>query len=194
MKKIGVTGGIGSGKTVVCDIFKILGVKVYYADLHAKEILNIHPDVKKSIMDAFGSEIYQTGEVDRKLLAARVFNNTAMLDKLNSIVHPAVFADFDNWLATNRNEAYIIKEAAVMFESGSHKQLDAVVLVYSPLETRIQRVIERDKTSREDVLARIKNQMDDTEKLKLSNYVIYNNHEQSLIRQVLELHNIFKEN
>jgi dephospho-CoA kinase len=193
MKKIGVTGGIGSGKTVVCDIFRTLGVKVYNADIRAKEILNSDHSVRSLIMENFGDDIYADGMVDRKRLAAKVFNNPVELSKLNAIVHPAVAKDFENFVESNLKEAYIIKEAAILFESGTYKQLDSIVLVYAPVETRIKRVLERDKTDRSAVLARINNQMDDTEKMHLSNHIIYNNDEVSLIKQVIELHNIFKE-
>lgn len=193
MKRIGVTGGIGSGKTVVSEIFKTLGAKVYNADNRAKEILNSDHSVRSQIMNNFGDNIYTNGIIDRKRLAAKVFNNPVDLSRLNAIVHPAVARDFERFLESNQNEDYIIKEAAILFESGSHKLLDSIVLVYSPIEVRIARVLERDKTNREAVLARMKNQMDDTEKMQLSNYIIYNNDEISLIKQVIELHNIFKE-
>lgn len=193
MKKIGVTGGIGSGKTVVCEIFRTLGVKVYNADMRAKEILNSDNSVRSLIIESFGDDIYIDGFVDRKRLAAKVFNNPVELSKLNAIVHPAVARDFENFAKGNQYEAYIIKEAAILFESGTYKNLDSVVLVYAQPEIRIKRVLERDKTDRDAVLARMKNQMDDTEKMQLSNYIINNNDEISLIKQVIELHNIFKE-
>lgn len=193
MKKIGVTGGIGSGKTVVCEIFRTLGVKVYNADMRAKEILNSDDLVRSQIIGSFGDDIYIDAFVDRKRLAAKVFNNPVELSKLNAIVHPAVARDFEIFAKDNQYEAYIIKEAAILFESGTYKNLDSVVLVYAQPEIRIKRVVERDKTDREAVMARMKNQMDDTEKMQLSNYIIYNNDEISLIKQVIELHNIFKE-
>lgn len=192
MKTIGVTGGIGSGKSVVCDIFKILGTKIYNADIRAKEILNTNATVKQEISKNFGSEIYHSGKADRNLLAGIVFNNQEKLSILNSIIHPAVAEDFDVWMESNRNEDYIIKEAAILFETGTFKLLDKIVLVYSPEEVRIQRVIERDNTGRDAVLARMKSQMDDIEKMKLSDYIIYNDTDHSLIKQVVNLHNIFK--
>lgn len=156
MKKIGITGGIGSGKTIVCDIFKILGVKVYNSDTRAKELLDTDEEIVKSIKAVFGSEIYVSGKANRKLLAEKVFNNPEALRKLNSIVHPAVFADFDKWLGNHAHEPYIIKEAAIMLESGANKFLDKVVLVYSPVEIRLQRVMNRDNSSRDAVLSRMK--------------------------------------
>lgn len=190
-KKVGITGCIGSGKSVVCDIFKTLGVKIYNADLQARELLDKNQMVKQQIISTFGVEVYQSGMVDRKLLAGKVFNNPEALQKLNSIVHPAVFNDFNQWMEANKHEAYVIKEAAIMFESGTNKLLDIVVLVYSPPEIRLERVIKRDKTDKDAVLARMKNQMDDSEKIKLSDFVIYNDNDHSLIQQVLHLHNIF---
>lgn len=192
MKKIGITGGIGSGKTTVCEIFRILGVKVYNADIRSGELLNSNKQVIECITEKFGREIYNSGKADRKMLAGKVFSNPEALALLNSIVHPAVFADFDHWLDENKKETYIIKEAAIMFETGANKQLDAVVLVYSPAEIRIQRVMMRDKTGKDAVMARVKNQMDDDQKIPLSDYLIYNDDEHSLIKQVLNLDKIFK--
>jgi dephospho-CoA kinase len=194
MKKIGITGGIGSGKTIVCEIFKTLGVKIYNADLNAKHLLDNNMAVKNKVTETFGEEIYRGGEADRKLLAKRVFNNPEALNKLNAIIHPAVSADFDFWLKQNQNEPYVLKEAAILFESGAFKHLDAVVMVYAPAELRLKRVIARDKADPESVISRMKNQMDEEEKLKRSNYVIYNDESQSLIRQVLHLHHIFIKN
>lgn len=191
MKKIGITGGIGSGKTVVSNIFKILGCKIYNADERAKLLLDSDIEIRQRIETTFGKELYSSGILNRKLLANIVFNNAEALQTLNSIVHPSVFMDFDKWVKHYKNEPYIIKEAAIMFESGAYKQLDSVILVYSPEDIRIQRVVYRDSTNKESVLSRMKNQMDDKEKMKLSNYIIYNDDEHSLIRQVLELHSIF---
>lgn len=194
MKKIGITGGIGSGKTIVCEIFKTLGVKIYNADQRAKYLLDHDTELKKRIIEVFGTEIYIHGIANRKLLAKRVFSNSEALNTLNSIIHPAVSVDFDNWLRQNHNEPYILKEAAILFESGASKQLDFVVMVYAPKELRLKRVISRDNADPEAVLSRMKNQMAEEEKLKRSNYIIYNDESQSLIQQVLHLHSIFIKN
>lgn len=191
MKKIGITGGIGSGKTVVSNIFKTLGCKIYNADERAKTLMDSDPEIRLQLENTFGKELFSTGFLDRKLLAGLVFNDAEALKTLNSIVHPLVFRDFDTWVELHKNEPYILKEAAIMFESGAYKQLDSVILVHSPEEIRINRVMFRDKTDKESVLSRMKNQMSDEEKIKLSDYVIYNDDNHSLIRQVLELHNIF---
>ncbi|HEX3009932.1 MAG TPA: dephospho-CoA kinase [Bacteroidales bacterium] len=191
MKKIGITGGIGSGKSVVCDIFKMLGVKVYNADSRSKYLLENDLIIRNSISEYFGQEIYKSGLPDRKLLASKVFNNPEALARLNSIVHPVVFADFNHWVEANSNEPYVVKEAAIMFESGANQHVDSVVLVYSQPELRLQRVMLRDKLQKEEVLSRMKNQMTDEEKMKLSDYIIYNDEEHSLIRQVVSLHHTF---
>lgn len=191
MKKIGITGGIGSGKTVVSNIFKTLGCKIYNADERAKTLMDSDPEIRLQLENTFGKELFSTGLLDRKLLAGLVFNDAEALKTLNSIVHPLVFRDFDTWVELHKNEPYILKEAAIMFESGAYKQLDSVILVHSPEEIRINRVMFRDKTDKESVLSRMKNQMSDEEKIKLSDYIIYNDDNHSLIRQVLELHNIF---
>lgn len=191
MKKIGVTGGIGSGKSIVCEIFKALGCKVYNADERAKMLLDNDVEIRRQIMLNFGEQVYQSGKADRKLLAAKVFNNTEALKTLNSIIHPAVSVDFHEWLKINNNQPYIIKEAAIMFESGANKQLDEVILVYASPEIRMKRVMQRDNITEDAVIARMKNQMSDDDKIKLSNYIIYNDGTQSLIKQVLTLHNNF---
>jgi dephospho-CoA kinase len=188
MIKVGITGGIGSGKSVVCDIFKILGCKIYYADLRARILTETNPEIKLGIQKYFGHDVYEDGILQRKVLAGKVFSNPTALQQLNNIIHPIVFQDFEDWTRTYQNEKYIIKEAAIMFESGANKLLDTIITVYSPLETRIERVMKRDAISREATLERIKNQMDDEEKIKLSNFIIYNNNSHSLIKQVLELH------
>jgi dephospho-CoA kinase len=191
MKKIGITGGIGSGKTLVTRIFKTLGVKVYHADLRAKELLDTDPEIRATIADIFGAEVYRAGKADRAALAGKVFGHPEALAQLNSIVHPAVFRDFERWALACRNEIYTVMEAAILFESGADQFTVEVILVYSPPETRLQRVMQRDNLPREAVLARMRNQMSEEEKMKICDYVIYNDEGHSLIRQVLDLHNQF---
>lgn len=191
MIKVGVTGGIGSGKSTVCDIFKILGAKTYNADLRARILTDTNTHIRSEIQKHFGKEMHVNGQLNRKLLASRVFNDHRALQQLNNIIHPVVFKDFEEWAETHQNEKYIIKEAAIMFESGANKNLDAIITVTSPLEMRIERVIRRDGSDRETIIARINNQMSDEEKIKLSNFVIYNDDDHSLIRQVIELHEKF---
>ena len=189
MLKIGITGGIGSGKTTVCKIFQQLGVPVYNADIEAKKLLDFNEAVKSEIIAIFGNNIIaKNGYIDRVKLGAIVFNNKEKLTQLNSIVHPAVAQHFTDWINNNKTKDYIIKEAAILFESGSYKAVDKIITVIAPLELRIQRSMERDNTDRSTIEQRIKNQMSDEEKIKMSHFVIENNESQLLIPQVLKIH------
>lgn len=190
MIKVGITGGIGSGKTTVCKVFELLGVPVYYADLEAKNILDNDRIVFDSIVELFGKEVLNSlSKIDRKRLASFVFNDKKRLDQLNAIVHPAVLKHFDSWSELNSLSPYILKEAAILFESGSYKNLNKIITVSSSIETRINRVVQRDKVSREEVEKRILNQMADEEKIKLSQFVIMNDEQQLIIPQILKIHN-----
>lgn len=188
MIKLGITGGIGSGKTTVCRLFELLGIPVYYADEESKKLLDENKEVKKQVLGIFGESILNdAGTIDRKKLAGIVFNNKGLLDKLNAITHPAVGAHFELWLKKQKSP-YILKEAAILFESGAYKQVDKVLTVTAPVELKIQRTIKRDGVSKEQVEARISLQMSDEEKIKRSDFVIRNNEQELLIPQVLELH------
>lgn len=192
MLKIGITGGIGSGKTTVCRLFELQGIPVFYADTQAKEIMNTDELLISGIKQAFGDEVYKDGLLNRSKLAALVFNNNIELQKLNSLVHPAVFRAFDTWI-NQQKSLYVIKEAAVLFESGSYKDCDFTILVTSPKSLKISRVIKRDAVTEADVLKRMDKQLSDEEKEKLADFVIANDEKQLLIPQVLELHKIFLE-
>jgi dephospho-CoA kinase len=192
MLKIGITGGIGSGKTTVCHIFELLGVKVYNADIRAKLLLNENAEVKLQVINAFGEKIYPDGILDKKKLAAIVFNDKKALELLNSIVHPAVDKDFVKWVKNHSGEKYILKEAALLFESGTYKSLDFIVAVTAPLELRIKRIIKRDNFTRKQVFDRINNQMNQQDKIRLSDFVIINNERKMLIPQVLKLNRILE--
>lgn len=194
MLKIGITGGIGSGKSTACKVFEILGIPVFYADDVAKQIMVIDPLLKSQVKDTFGVESYlEDGSVNRKYLAQIVFNNEQELQKLNKLVHPAVFRAFDNWaLGLTSKAPYLVKEAALLFESDSYKMCDQNILVTAPLEVKINRVMQRDNVSREEVEARMSKQWTDEEKIKLANFIIYNDEQHSVISQVLELHEIFR--
>ncbi len=187
MLKTGITGGIGSGKTTVCKIFEILGIPVYYADDKAKYLMVNDKDLVKNIISVFGEKSYlKNGELNRKYIADIAFKNKRKLEELNKAVHPAVKRDFENWV--NEQEApYIIKEAALLFETGSYKDLDFNILVTAPLDIRIKRVMMRDNIDKESVLARVNNQMPEEDKMKLADFVIYNDERHSLIQQVLDL-------
>lgn len=189
MLKVGITGGIGSGKTTVCKVFHLLGVPVYYADEEAKKLLEENAEVKSKIIQTFGIEVTdEIARIDRKKLASLVFNDKENLDKLNSIVHPAVAKHFDDWLKENKTAKYILKEAAILFESGAYKMTDKVITVVAPIELKIARAMERDKTDREAIEQRINNQMSDEDKMKRSQFVIKNDEIELLIPQVLEIH------
>jgi dephospho-CoA kinase len=191
MKKIGVTGCIGSGKTMVCKVFEQLGIPVYNADERAKFLMVHNQEIIQHVILLFGKESYsENGELNRKHISSIVFNNKALLNELNKLVHPIVFADFDNWVLERKKEKYpyIIKEAALMFETDSYKGLDKFIVVTAKKETRIARTIQRDNISREQVLERMKNQFSQSKKLKLGDYEIVNDESKSVIKQVVTLH------
>lgn len=190
--KIGITGGIGSGKSTVCKVFKALGIPVYHADGSARTITDRNPEVIARIKQAFGDDMYANGLLNRPKMAALVFNNPEELAKLNSIVHPAVRAELPVWLEANKNAPYMLYEAAILFESGAHKLVDKSILVAADEEARIQRVMQRDNVGREEVLNRVKNQWADKEKLELANYVIWNEGNAPVIAQVLALDKLLR--
>ncbi len=190
MLKIGLTGGIGSGKTTVAKIFEVLGIPVYYADDSAKKLMNNDPELIQKIKLNFGDDVYINNQLNRQLLASKVFGNKEKLDILNAIVHPATLKDADEWMK-KQHSPYIIKEAALIFEIGSEKILDYVIAVSAPVSLRIKRVIERDGITEEDVQKRINGQMNEVEKLNRSDYIIYNDEVQLLIPQVIQLHELF---
>lgn len=174
MIKIGVTGGIGSGKTTVCKLIEKLGYPVYYADDRAKWIMNNDETCKKNIVSEFGSQSYNEKGLNKEYLAKTVFSNQNKIENLNSIVHPLVAKDFENWVK-NQNSKYIFKEAALMFETDSWKQLDKIILVSAPENERIERVLKRDpQRDRQQVLDIISKQMPEEEKANLSNFTIQN--------------------
>lgn len=193
MLKIGITGGIGSGKTTICKVFETLGVPVFYADTVAKQIMTIDPILISGIRDTFGEESYlENGMLNNKHIANIVFNNETELIKLNALVHPAVFRAFDEWDAKlPKHLPYSLKEAALLFESGSYEMCDKNILVTAPHALKIARVTQRDGVSEEQVLARMGKQFTDRQKMKLADYFIENNEKQSIILQVLDLHQQF---
>jgi dephospho-CoA kinase len=191
MIKTGITGGIGSGKTTVCKLFEQLGVPVYYADDRAKYLMQNEPFVIDALMRAFGADIYTDGTLNRKLLADRAFNSKEQVAKLNSIVHPAVFLDNDKWLGEQQAKGvpYVIKEAALLIETGSYKKLDKLIVVTAPEDVRIKRIQARDNSTEEEVRARIQHQLPEEEKVKLAHYVITNNGDTELLhQQVADIH------
>ena len=190
MLKIGITGSIGAGKSTVAGIFKVLGIPVFDADATAKNILNTDSVLREQIAATFGSETYKNGLLDKKYLATLVFNNPDQLAKLNALVHPATIEAANIWAkhCEEQGSPYILKEAALLFEAGTNIGLDFIIGVTAPVEMRIARVMERDHVTREEVLKRMKHQLDDTEKMNRCNFVIDNNEVSLVIPQVLALH------
>jgi dephospho-CoA kinase len=189
MFRVGLTGGIGSGKSLICSILEKLRVPVYYADAEAKRLMNNDPDLKIQIVDLFGEQAYRQDSLDRKYLAERLFGDEEMLAAMNKVVHPAVREDFNRWTNLQKEAPYVVEEAAILFESGAHVELDYTVLAYAPAEIRISRVMDRDGTDRESVLKRMGHQLSEEEKKKLADYIILNDGQQMLLPQVIELHN-----
>jgi dephospho-CoA kinase len=190
MLKIGLTGGIGSGKSSVAGIFNVLGIPVFNADDEAKLMMEKDKELVFSIKEMFGEESYINGRLNRAYIANIVFNNPEKLNQLNAIVHPATIAAATVWM-NNQTNAYAVKEAALMFEAGSATNLDFVIGVYAPQSLRIKRVMERDHVSREEVIARMNRQISETIKMKLCDFVVTNDEQQLLIPQVLALHEKF---
>ena len=187
--KVGITGGIGSGKTTVCKIFELLSIPVYYADDRAKWLMNNNPGLIKALKEAFGHEVYhQNGSLNRAYLANIIFNNKKALQKVNAIVHPVVGKDGHDWHEQQNNVSYTLKEAALFFENGTHKVMDYMITVTAPESMRIQRVIARDNTTKADVKARIDKQLPESEKASQSDFIIKNDGQNSLILQVLKIH------
>jgi dephospho-CoA kinase len=186
--KIGITGGIGSGKSTVCKIFKVLRIPVYHADERAKIIVNQNPEIKNSIIDVFGIEAYKNDIYNAEYISNIVFSNKKKLDKLNSIIHPFVEKDFLEWAESNYDAKYLIEEAAILFESGANRNLDYVIVVNAPLTVRIQRIMERDGISEEMINARMKNQWPTDKILALADWIVENDEKHLLLPQVLSIH------
>jgi dephospho-CoA kinase len=189
MKRIGITGCIGSGKSTVSSIFARLGTPVYDADQHAKALMVTSPALVSGIRLLFGNEAYAAdGTLNRPFISSKAFNDTQLIEGLNALVHPAVMDDFEQWCRQHSGATYVLKEAALMFESNSYKQVDEVIVVTAPEELRIARTMRRDHLTREAVLSRMKNQLTQEEKLARANYEIRNDEAELLIPQVLKLH------
>lgn len=193
MRRIGLTGNIGTGKSTVARIFEILGVPVYHADLQARKLLE-SDDVKIQIKTLFGESILNAeNQIDRKSLAAIVFNNTTKLETLNNLIHPLVEEDFLQWCSVHSNKSYVIHEAAILFESGFDKLFDKNILVTAPETICISRVMARDSITKEMVLARMRNQWQQENKQKLADYQIVNDDNSMVLPQVLAIHKLLKE-
>ncbi|CAM4122128.1 dephospho-CoA kinase [Gillisia hiemivivida] len=189
MRIVGLTGGMGSGKTTVANYFKELGVPIYIADDAGKTLMNTNPEVKAKISSLFGEQAYKDGNLQRIYISDQVFDSPEKLQELNEIVHPAVGSDFLKW-KNKQDSSYVIYEAAILFETGGYKKCDLVVLVTAPMEERIKRLQARDKSSLEEIEARMKHQWSDEKKRKLCNFEIINKNLASTKEQVRNLHEI----
>ena len=185
--RVGLTGGIGSGKSTVAQIFEVLGIPVYYADVAAKKIMNEDEGLRSAITNIFGEQAYSHNILDRKYISSIVFSNPAKLQQLNALVHPATKKDGEAWMHQQASP-YAIHEAALIFEAKVSERLDHVIGVSSPIELRIKRAMERDKVSREEVLKRMDQQLDEEVKMSKCDFILMNDEQQLLIPQVLELH------
>lgn len=184
MIKLGITGGIGSGKSTVSEIFSLYDVPVYIADIESKRLVATSSVIREKLIQLFGDELYDGNVLNKALLASHIFNDKEKLETVNAIIHPEVGKDFNLWLQRHSQYKIVAHEAAILFESGFDKMMDKVVMVYTPLEVRIQRTMLRDNLPLEKVVERIQNQMPDEEKVKLSDFVIVNDNTKSLIEQV----------
>jgi dephospho-CoA kinase len=185
--RVGITGGMGSGKSTVAKVFETLGIPVFYADTRAKILMDENAELKEKIQENFGKDTYVYGKLDRKHLSSIIFNDSKKLALLNSFVHPATIKDADDWMKQQKTH-YALKEAALIFESGSQEYLDYVIGVYSPITVRIQRVIKRENITAEEVKLRMDKQIDEEIKMRLCDFVITNDEQQLLIPQVLKIH------
>ena len=185
--RVGLTGGIGSGKSTVAQIFEVLGIPIYYADISAKKLMNENADLRSSITNIFGEQAYTNNILDRKYISSIVFSDPAKLQQLNTLVHPATKKDGEAWMQ-EQTSPYAIHEAALIFEAKVSDRLDLVIGISSPTELRIKRAMERDKVSREEVLKRMEQQLEEEVKMSKCDFILINDEQQLLIPQVLALH------
>ena len=187
--QVGITGGIGSGKSTVCRIFEVLGVPVYEADTRSKWLLNNHLDLRKELTLAFGEQAYLDGKYNRNYLAQAVFKDKSNTERINKIVHPRVFEDYQCWVSTHNLQPYLLRESAILFESGSAGRSDKIIVVSAPEPLRIKRVLHRDTfRSETELRAILDKQLPEAEKIKRADFVIYNDETKLLVPQVLHLH------
>lgn len=185
---VGVTGGIGSGKTTACKVFNILGIPVFLTDVAARILMDSDEDIKETLNSITGIDLYKTGTLNREVLANLIFVNRTLLEKVNNIVHPHVFRNFKAW-ARLQKASYVIMESAILFESGAKDIVDISISVIAPVEERIQRVSQRNRFTIKQIQDRIASQITDEERIKLSDYVIYNSEKDMIIPAIIEIHN-----
>jgi dephospho-CoA kinase len=188
MIKVGLTGGIGSGKSIVASIFEMLGVPVFYADHEAKVLMESNQELREGIIKLLGNNAFSDNKLNRGYIAAKVFSDPDMLVKLNEIVHPAVHRYFLKWTESFAGIPYVVEEAAILFESGANNYFDYSILVTSPESLRIERVMKRDKVNEENVKARMKNQFPEDKNLSMADFIINNDKDSMILPQILELH------
>jgi dephospho-CoA kinase len=185
--KLGVTGGIGSGKTTICKVFAVLGIPVFSADDEAKRILDNDRDLQIKINSLAGKDLFPAGKLDRSEMAKLIFSNKDLLEKVNSIVHPVVLRSYNEWVK-KQDSPYCIMEAAILFESGVFRLMDRIVTVITPMEERIERLVRGNKLSREQIVERIKNQIDDESRVKQSDFIISNSENDMIVPAIIEIH------
>ena len=184
----GITGGIASGKSVVCEVFKLLGVPVYNADTAAKVLANTDREIKNDLTKLFGDDIYEGNNLNRKKLSEIIFNNKTALENTNKIIHPRVINDFLRWAEEHKDHKYILMEAAILYESGTYKMLNKVITVTAPKQLRISRALSRENLTKQIIENIQKNQILDEEKVKRSHYVILNDNKTLILPQILRIH------
>ena len=188
MLTVGITGGIGSGKSTVCRVFELLDVPVFYADVEARKLQDENSDVRAAMISLLGKEVYSVDGLNRKLVAEKVFSDKNLLVQLNKIIHPATINAFLKWKENYADNPYLLKEAAILFESASNIGLGKIIVVTAPEELRINRIMKRDTISREQIIARITNQLSEEEKIARADFVIENDEKQAIIPQVMKVH------
>lgn len=187
MLVVGITGGIGSGKSHVANMFEQFGIPCYYSDQQAKDLMNTHPILKKELILKFGSDVYLNNTLNRPFISEQVFKNKELLEWLNGIVHPLVAEDFEHW-KNKQNASYVLKEAAILIESGSYKNCDQIIVVVASKDIRVKRIIARDKLSEKQIYERINNQISDKERLNYANFTIHNNGTENVSDQINIIH------
>jgi len=185
--KLGVTGGIGSGKTTVCKMFEVLGIPVFSADDEAKKIQDVNPEIREQINILAGRDLYSAGYLDRSELAKIVFSDKVLLKKINSIIHPVVFSLFKEWVSM-QDAPYSVMEAAILFESGAFRMMDRIATVVTPVEERIERLLKGNRMTREQITSRMNNQIDDDSRIRQADFVIYNSENDMIIPAILRIH------